>query len=420
MGAAAAELPAMCSTLRSELGLPQDLKTLPLISAACDLIGCDKTGNLVEQARRCLQALDVDRCEARPVSPPLERDAPAAPSPPPSPPRAAAAPSPPASSSPGKRRRRKKRAGSSDDAAPSAPAAPPAPAAAIPANRPPPPPPPRARLCKRGLTVSGEKLCCSVYATHGGGIDVEALVVASTRKLSASLSPADVRACGLPAPDAAAGDEARAALCSALLERLSLGDGAAALLVDVPPAEDARIPSLMMAAPAARPAARTPPSAAPAAPRADEFWAATSATLGACAAAFREDKFWRDLAKPVDAASTAVAAASEADARGDGAAARRFAADAARSLGATTGQLSKLNPGRGKCAIFDPEYVALRAAAADLAARAAEPGAEPDALPEPDARPEFASAPPVEVAELDGAALDLEALVGAGFAAAGY
>ena len=83
MGAAAAELPAMCSTLRSELGLPQDLKTLPLISAACDLIGCDKTGNLVEQARRCLQALDVDRCEARPVSPPLERDAPAAPSPPP-------------------------------------------------------------------------------------------------------------------------------------------------------------------------------------------------------------------------------------------------------------------------------------------------------------------------------------------------
>ena len=276
------------------------------------------------------------------------------------------------------------------------------------------------RGCKRGLTVSGEKVCCSVYATHGGGIDVEALVVASTRKLSASLSPADVRACGLPAPDAAAGDEARAALCSALLERLSLGDGAAALLVDVPPAEDARIPSLMTAAPAAPPAARTPPSAAPAAPRADEFWAATSATLGACAAAFREDKFWRDLAEPVDAASTAVAAASEADARGAGAAARRFAADAARSLGATTGQLSKLNPGRGKCAIFDPEYVALRAAAADLAAGAAEAGAEPDALPEPDARPEFASAPPIEIAELDGAALDLEALVGAGFAAAGY
>mgnify|MGYP004203375271 CR=1 FL=1 len=51
MGAAAAELPAMCSTLRSELGLPQDLKTLPLISAACDLIGCDKTGDKADPCK---------------------------------------------------------------------------------------------------------------------------------------------------------------------------------------------------------------------------------------------------------------------------------------------------------------------------------------------------------------------------------
>ena len=65
----AAELPAMCRALRDDLGLSKDLKCMQLLNAACDLIGCDKQGTLVERAQRCLEAIDVDRGEARPVSP---------------------------------------------------------------------------------------------------------------------------------------------------------------------------------------------------------------------------------------------------------------------------------------------------------------------------------------------------------------
>jgi hypothetical protein len=51
-------LPAMCARLREELALTE-VKSLDLINAACDVIGLEAEGSLVERARACLSALGV-------------------------------------------------------------------------------------------------------------------------------------------------------------------------------------------------------------------------------------------------------------------------------------------------------------------------------------------------------------------------
>ena len=55
---ATTQLPRICARLREELGL-EEAKTLPLINAACDVIGLEKCGTLVERARACMESLGI-------------------------------------------------------------------------------------------------------------------------------------------------------------------------------------------------------------------------------------------------------------------------------------------------------------------------------------------------------------------------
>ena len=51
-------LPLMCARLRSELGLVEP-QTKALIDKACEEIGVERAGSLVERARACLKELGV-------------------------------------------------------------------------------------------------------------------------------------------------------------------------------------------------------------------------------------------------------------------------------------------------------------------------------------------------------------------------
>ena len=65
-------LPQMCARLREELDL-DEARAKVLVDTACDQIGVDKSGSLVERARACLESLgiSVEKVDGTPPEPPV-------------------------------------------------------------------------------------------------------------------------------------------------------------------------------------------------------------------------------------------------------------------------------------------------------------------------------------------------------------
>ena len=59
-----ATLPQMCAKLRDELDFGDDVKALSVVNLACEKVGVDKSGTLIERARACLEALGVSEDDA--------------------------------------------------------------------------------------------------------------------------------------------------------------------------------------------------------------------------------------------------------------------------------------------------------------------------------------------------------------------
>ena len=59
-----ATLPQMCAKLRDELDFGDDVKALSVVNLACEKVGVDKSGTLIEHARACLEALAVSEDDA--------------------------------------------------------------------------------------------------------------------------------------------------------------------------------------------------------------------------------------------------------------------------------------------------------------------------------------------------------------------
>ena len=195
--------------------------------------------------------------------------------------------------------------------------------------------PARRRLCKRGATVSGRKMCISVFSRSDDAVEVDALLVESTRRLALSLPRARVTAAlGRAVPCASAPARHQHDFCEALLAALRLDAHEELSVLEPPSSEDAQpthppvaetttplpVPPLTQrgapVASRALPPPRVPDTPPPRVPDAPALQHLVP-EIERCCAAFDCDKFWRPLAQPLHVALAELAAAEVARTSGD-------------------------------------------------------------------------------------------------------
>ena len=301
----------MVAILRQELDL-EEMKTKAVIEESCAVIGCASTGSLIEQAERCLEALGVSE-EVKVVTPESVEEGVS--------PQFASNEAKSAEKKKKKKRRRKK--SSSELLLPLTSQQ--SEVSSIASST-------RTRLCKRGVTVSNRKMCCSVYLDEDGSCEVEALDIDSTEQLCVTLSKETLRCTGIAEITPGADAALTWRFCSRILRRVQLR-GDRALSFDASWRDETTD---------------------------DPFPSDVDSSLRDCAQAFQCDAFWRDLASPLEFARTEMAKASSAWIARDPAAYDASRVRATDATAAVCNQLHALNA--SGTIFFEREHDLLEAA----------------------------------------------------------